>query len=103
MKVRLAAPERQALQRAEGVPLSSIPDAVCRDRLHLRGQLVSCEAFGAASDKPQRDEPDDRSDRDADGQVEEQQSGGLSDGEEDQREDHGAAELVRLLARAGSR
>ena len=48
--------------------------------------------------EPEGDDPDDGADGDGDREVDQEQPGRLADGEEDQRQDHGAAELVRLLA-----
>ena len=49
----------------------------------------------------QGDHPDQRADGDGDGEVDEEQAGRLADGQEDERQDHRAAELVGLLGWCG--
>src|SRR5690606_39036793 len=61
------------------------------------GEDVALEPTGAAHDEPEGDDPDHGADRHGDEEVDEEQPGGLADGEDDERQDDGTAELVRLL------
>src|SRR5947209_3261579 len=67
------------------------------------GHSVARESLGPARDQREGDDPDHGADADGNRERHQQQPRRLTDGEEDQGQDHGAPQLVGLLGATGAR
>src|SRR5438309_8350482 len=73
------------------------PEGYFPDRSEASCHPVASEPAGAPHRQPEGHAPYHRPDGQRDRQRDEEQAGRLADGQEDEGQDHGPAELVRLL------